>query len=231
MLADPSAVERALLADDGVLAGARSGALIIDCSTIGPEDSRDMAASCGARGVEYLDAPVLGSVRQAESGELVALVGGDAELVSRATPVLERLTKRVVNVGSTGQGSALKLVMNLLVGGITELLAEAITLAERSGISTNVLRETLMSSVLASPFFGYKAPQLLDRNFAPLFATRLLLKDLDLILHQARDVGAALPATTVVRDLYARAAAAGFGDADFAAVIEQLAAEPTPTGD
>jgi 3-hydroxyisobutyrate dehydrogenase-like beta-hydroxyacid dehydrogenase len=120
--------------------------------------------------------------------------------------------------------------MNLLVGGITELLAESIVLAERAGLRKEVLRETLLGSVLGSPFMGYKAPQLLERQFAPLFSAKLLLKDLDLILHLARDIGAPLPVTKVIRDLYGRAVAAGHGDQDIAAVIEQLSAEPAITG-
>jgi 3-hydroxyisobutyrate dehydrogenase-like beta-hydroxyacid dehydrogenase len=230
MLADPGAVDRVLFAEDGVLGAAERGATIIDCSTVGPEDSRAFASSCAAAGIRYVEAPVLGSLGQAESGQLVALAAGDAEVVAAAEPILRVLAKQVVRAGGAGQGSALKLVMNLLVGGITELLAESIVLAEKAGVRAEVLRETLLGSVLGSPFLAYKAPQLLERKFAPLFSTRLLLKDLDLILHLARDVGAPLPVTKVIRDLYGRAVAAGYGDQDFAAVIEQLSTEPALTG-
>jgi 3-hydroxyisobutyrate dehydrogenase-like beta-hydroxyacid dehydrogenase len=230
MLADPGAVDRVLFAEDGVLGAAERGATIIDCSTVGPEDSRAFAASCAAAGIRYVEAPVLGSLGQAESGQLVALAAGDDALVSAAEPILQVLAKQVVRAGATGQGSALKLVMNLLVGGITELLAESTLLGERAGLRKEVLRETLLGSVLGSPFVAYKAPQLLDRKFAPLFSAKLLLKDLDLILHLARDVGAPLPATKVIRDVYGRAVAAGHGDDDIAVVIEQVSAEPAPTG-
>ena len=168
---------------------------------------------------------MLGSLKQAGAGELVALAGGDADVVDAVEPVLRAMAKQVVRAGPVGNGSALKLVMNLLVGGLTELLAEAFVLAEAAGIDKAAIRETLLASVLASPFVGYKAPQLLERQFAPLFTTGLMLKDLNLILHLAQDEGVTLPATTAIRDVYARSARAGREEQDFSAVIEQLSAE------
>ena len=224
MLADPAAVERALLSvDDGALVALAPGATVVDCSTVGPEDSRAYAANCAARGVRFVDAPVLGSTPAAEQGALTILAGGDEAAIAGVEPVLRHLGSRVVRAGPTGHGSALKLVMNLLVGGLTELMAEAFVLAERAGVSTAAVRETLMSSVLASPFVGYKAPQLLDRQFAPLFTTRLMLKDLDLALRLADVAGARLPAAVAIRDAYAAAERAGRGDEDFSAVIEEVA--------
>jgi 3-hydroxyisobutyrate dehydrogenase-like beta-hydroxyacid dehydrogenase len=225
MLADPAAVEAVLHGDHGALGAIRPGTLLIDCSTVGPDDARATARIAASRGVRFIDAPVLGSVGQATNGELVALAGGDEDDVARARPVLERFAKRVVRVGPVGSASALKLVMNLLVGGFAELLSEAIVLADGAGVPRDVFRETLMSSVLASPFVGYKAPQLLDQNFAPLFSTALLLKDLNLALHLADDANVSLPATRVIRDLYARSASAGRGGLDFSAVILQLLEE------
>lgn len=222
MLADPSAVERVLLGQDGVLRGARPGAVVVDCSTVGPEDARTFARSCEGAGVRYVESPVLGSLRQAEQGTLVALAAGDPAAIDEAEPVLRTLAKQVVRAGRQGEGSALKLVMNLLIGGITELLAESVTLSRRAGLSDDVLRETLLGSVLASPFVGYKAPQLLDGDFTPLFSTALMLKDLNLLLHLARDLGVTLPATLTVRDLYARAAASGHASEDFASVVQVL---------
>jgi 3-hydroxyisobutyrate dehydrogenase-like beta-hydroxyacid dehydrogenase len=224
MLADPGAVLSVLAGDQGVLRGAARGTTMVDCSTIGPEDARAAAALCRDQGLRYVDAPVLGSVRQAEAGELVALAGGDAATVDAVEPVLRHVAKRVVRAGAVGEGNALKLVMNLLVGGVTELLAEAVLLGERAGLAPELVRETISSSVLASPFIGYKLPQLVERRLAPLFTTELMLKDLNLVVHLGGDVGAPLPVTTAVRDLYARASTAGHGEEDFAAVIELLAA-------
>jgi 3-hydroxyisobutyrate dehydrogenase len=223
MLADPAAVRDVLLGTDGVLAGLGEGAVVVDMSTVGPADSREFAARCAERGVRFVNAPVLGSKPAAEQGKLTVLAAGDAEAIDEVEPVLRSLGSTVVRVGAVGQGSTLKLCMNLLVGGLTELLAEAIVLAERAGLAPDVMRETLMASVLSSPFLAYKAPQLLERQFSPLFTTKLLLKDLDLALAVARDEGVPLPGTEAVREAYARAVGAGYADQDFAAVIEIVA--------
>jgi hypothetical protein len=121
-----------------------------------------------------------------------------------------------------GSGSALKLVMNLLIAGQTELMAEAFLLAERAGLSRPLVMEALTGSVLNSAFVGYKGPQLLDRQFTPLFTTALLLKDVDLALELARTHGLSLPGTRAVRDAYGTSAAAGRRDEDFSAVIASL---------
>lgn len=226
MLADPGAVMRVLSGDDGVLHGVPRGAVVVDCSTVGPEDARAEAALCEDHGLRFVEAPVLGSVNQARTGELVALAGGDPAVIDAVEPVLRVMAKKVVRAGAVGSGSALKLVMNLLVGGLAELAAEAIVLGERAGVPREAIRDTIGASVLASPFLGYKLPQLIERKFQPaLFTTDLLLKDLNLILHLGADVHAPLPATTAIRDVYARASAAGHGAEDFAAVIAQVASE------
>jgi 3-hydroxyisobutyrate dehydrogenase-like beta-hydroxyacid dehydrogenase len=93
-------------------------------------------------------------------------------------------------------------------------------MAERAGLSPDVVRDTLMSSVLASPFLGYKAPQLFERQYAPLFSAQLMLKDMDLVLEFARQLGVSLAAAGTIRDQYARAVAAGHGAQDFASVRE-----------
>ena len=223
MLADPPAVAAALLGPDGALGVLAAGSVVVDCSTVGPDDSRRFAAECARRGVRFVDAPVLGSTPAAEQGALTVLAGGEPALVAEVGPMLRVFGQQVVRVGETGHASTLKLCMNLLVGGLTELLAESILLAERAGLSREVVRETLFSSVLNSPFLRYKAPQLLDRQFAPLFTTRLLLKDLDLVLDLARAQSLTLPATESIRETYGRTAAEGRGEEDFSAVIEHLA--------
>lgn len=223
MLADPPAVDAVLGGEQGVLAAVAPGATVIDCSTVGPADSRRAAERCAAAGAEFVDAPVLGSTPAAEQGTLTVLAGGSDVAALAADPILRIFGSRVVRTGGVGSASALKLVMNVLVGGLTELLAEGVLLAERSGLPKDVVRDALFASVLNSPFLGYKAPQLLDRKFSPLFTTGLMLKDLDLALSLASEQGLELPGTAAVRDAYAATAAAGRRDEDFSAVIEQLA--------
>ena len=222
MLADPPALEQVLAAPDGVLKTLRRSALLIDCSTVGPAAARAAAAQCATRGATYVDAPVLGSVPAAEQGTLTIFAGGTAPDVERARTVLTHLGKQIIHTGDVGSASSLKLVMNLLVGGQTELMAEAFLLAERAGLSREIVAQSLTGSVLNSAFVGYKAPQLLERKFNPLFTTALLLKDIDLALELARAHGLELPGVRAVRDAYGSSAAAGRGDDDFSAVIAAL---------
>ena len=222
MVSDPAAVSDVLGGDRGVLAGARSGSTVVDMSTIGPADSLRFAAQCEKAGVRYVEAPVMGSIGQAASGTLVAIVSGDTAAVADVSGMLLVMTKQIIPAGAIGQASTLKLVMNLLVGGTIELLAESIAAAQRSGLPLELFRETLLSSVLASPFVGYKSPLLFERRYDAQFSTRLMLKDLDLVLASAAEHGLALPATAIIREQFARAVAAGLGDDDAASVREVM---------
>jgi 3-hydroxyisobutyrate dehydrogenase len=226
MVSDPPALQQVLAAPDGVLKTLRRSTLVIDCSTVGPAAARAAATQCASRGAVFVDAPVLGSVPAAEQGTLTIFVGGAAADVERARGVLSHLGGNVVHTGETGSASALKLVMNLLVAGQTELMAEAFLLAERAGLSRETVSGALAGSVLASPFAGYKAPQLLERRFTPLFTTALLIKDLDLALDLARTHDLSLPGVRAVRDAYGTSAGTGRADDDFSAVIASLDRRP-----
>jgi len=222
MVSDPAAVSAVLGGDRGVLAGAREGSTVVNMSTIGPADSLRFADQCGTAGVRYVESPVMGSIGQATAGTLVAIVSGDTTAVADVSGMMLVMAKQIIRAGDIGQASTLKLVMNLLVGGTIELLAESITAAHRSGLPLELFRETLLSSVLASPFVGYKSPLLFERRYDPQFSTRLMLKDLDLMLASAAEHGLELPATAIIREQFARAVAAGLGDADAAAVREVM---------
>jgi 3-hydroxyisobutyrate dehydrogenase-like beta-hydroxyacid dehydrogenase len=222
MVSDPAAVSDVLGGGRGVLAGARAGSTVVNMSTIGPADSLRFAEQCEKAGVRYVEAPVMGSIGQAASGTLVAIVSGDTTAVADVSGMLLVMTKQIIPAGAIGQASTLKLVMNLLVGGTIELLAESIAAAQRSGLPLELFRETLLSSVLASPFVGYKSPLLFERRYDAQFSTRLMLKDLDLVLASAGEHGLALPATAIIREQFARAVAAGLGDDDAASVREVM---------
>ena len=226
MLSDPAALQQVLAAPDGMLKTLRRSTLVIDCSTVGPATARATAAQCASRGAVFVDAPVLGSVPAAEQGTLTIFVGGATTDVERARGILTHLGGNVVHTGETGSASALKLVMNLLVAGQTELMAEAFLLAERAGLSREIVSDALAGSVFASAFVGYKAPQLLERRFTPLFTTALLIKDLDLALDLARMHDLSLPGVRAVREAYGTSAAAGRSDEDFSAVIASLDRRP-----
>ncbi len=221
MLADGGAVASVLGGAAGVLAACRAGSLVIEMSTIGPVAARALAAEAVGHGVDFLDAPVSGSVALAEQGGLTVLAGGSAGAFERARPVLDVLSKTQLHLGPSGSGAAMKLAVNIVIATTNQAIAEALTLAELSGIDRAAAYDVLGASAVASPFVGYKRGAFLEPGDGPVaFTTALMRKDLDL----ARSVAgsAELPVTEAARSYLAQACAAGFSDADFASVAQVL---------
>jgi 3-hydroxyisobutyrate dehydrogenase-like beta-hydroxyacid dehydrogenase len=221
MLADAAAVRSVLAGNGGVLAACRDGAVVIDMSTIGPRAARDLAAEAARHGADFLDVPVSGSVALAEAGTLTALAGGPREAFDRARPVLAELSQRQLYLGPAGSGAAMKLAVNIIIAALNQSVAEALALAEESGIDRARAYETLTSSAVASPFITYKKDAFLRPGEGPVsFTTALMKKDLELAMEIAGDLP--LPVTLAARDFLSTACEAGLADADFASVAQVL---------
>jgi 3-hydroxyisobutyrate dehydrogenase-like beta-hydroxyacid dehydrogenase len=221
MLADAAAVRSVLAGDGGVLAACRDGAVVIDMSTIGPRAARDLAAEAARHGADFLDVPVSGSVALAEAGTLTALAGGPREAFDWARPVLAELSQRQLYLGPAGSGAAMKLAVNIIIAALNQSVAEALALAEESGIDRARAYETLTSSAVASPFITYKKDAFLRPGEGPVsFTTALMKKDLELAMEIAGDLP--LPVTLAARDFLSTACEAGLADADFASVAQVL---------
>jgi 3-hydroxyisobutyrate dehydrogenase len=219
----PDVVRSVVLGEDGVLRAARRGTLIVDFSTIDPATSRAMAAECQQSGVAYLDAPVSGGVSGAAAGTLTIVVGGDATAVERAQPLLQAVGKKVVHVGSSGAGSTIKLINQLLVGVNLAAVCEAFVLGQRAGVDPQTLYEVLAASAGDSAALRRAIPDfVLKRQFEPGFAVQLLCKDLDLALGVGRETHTALPIAAIARQLYEEARALGLAEKDIAAAIVPL---------
>jgi 3-hydroxyisobutyrate dehydrogenase/2-hydroxy-3-oxopropionate reductase len=223
MLADEAAVDAVYGGPDGLIAGARPGVILVDCSTVPPATLRAHAADADARGAHLLDAPVSGSVALAETGRLTLMVGGDPADLQRARPVLDALGAAVFHLGPLGSGAAMKLAVNTVVFGLNEALAEGLVLAEAAGIDRDRAYDVLTDSAVGAPFVGYKRGAFLDPDGTPVaFALELAAKDLRLIAGLAAEVGVALPqADTNLAVIRATAAAVG-GERDFTTVADQL---------
>ncbi|HEU5107860.1 MAG TPA: NAD(P)-dependent oxidoreductase [Micromonosporaceae bacterium] len=222
-LADDAAVRASYGGDDGLVAGLRAGAVVVETSTVAPETVRALAADVGARGATLLDAPVSGSVPVVESGELTFLVGGDAEAARRAAPVFEPLGKRVFHLGGVGAGAVMKLAVNSVVHGLNEALAEALVLAEKAGVQRSSAYEVFASSAIAAPYVIYKRAAFEDPEGTPVaFRLELVAKDLVLIEELARASGARMDQLAATRRVVEEALAAGLGDADLSAVAQLL---------
>jgi 3-hydroxyisobutyrate dehydrogenase-like beta-hydroxyacid dehydrogenase len=218
IVSDPPALEEVMFGAHGALDGLRRGSIFIDSSTVSPELARREAAACAQRGIDFLDAPVTGGTWGAEKGELVFMIGGKADVLERAKPVLEAVGKRFFLLGPNGAGQTVKLAMNLILALEVEALAEANALVTTAGIAGEKLIEVLQSSMGRSPLLDVKAPLILKKEFPASFPLRLMHKDVRLALELAKQEGIELPAGAGAYSTYSAVKDAAKDDPDYAAV-------------
>lgn len=221
MLSDPAAVEAVASGPDGLLAGLASGALWLDFSTVTPAASRSFAARAQAQNARFCDVPVAGSVKPAADGTLKILAGGDAVLLEKSRAVLDAVSKGVLHFGPVGQGSAMKLVNNLLFGVTLAAFGEALGLAKQLGLPDKETTEWLLSIPSVSPYLKAKMDFLAAGGEPPAFALSLMEKDLRLMI-EAGGGPASAPVVEAARSDYERARNAGLGEKDFAHVLRFL---------
>lgn len=223
-LPDGPDVEEVVTGAPGLLAGAASGLVIVDTSTIAPAIARRLAARCAEAGVGFLDAPVSGGDKGAIAGTLSIMVGGDADALERARPALQAIGKTITLMGGPGQGQMTKLV-NQVVGACTlAAVAEGVTLAARAGLDPDAVVAAVGSGAASSWMLQNLAPRMQRHDLAPGFMVRLQQKDLRLALAAAGEVGAALPSTALVHQLFAEVEAHGGGDLGTQALVTALEA-------
>jgi len=228
MVADDAALQQIHQGKDGLLAGAaaygpgaRSGATVIDMSTVSPATSRDLAAKLAAGGVDYLDAPVAGSVKPAELGQLVIMVGGKKEVYERAAPIFEKLGKAQFYLGQQGSGNNAKLAINTLLAFNMQGLAESVLFASEHGIRPEAMLAIIGESAVANAITKMKTANILQANYQPAFALKHLAKDLRL----AQGQGLHTPAGEVIHDSYQQALVEGWGEKDISAIFPFLMGE------
>jgi len=222
LLPSLAAVESAVLGDDGVLAGARAGQVVVQISTISPSLTERLAREVTARGVDFLDCPISGTSGQVARGEGLLMVGGDAAVFERWRPVLESILPRAIHVGRAGQAMYLKLVANLLIALHSAAAAEALSMAAAGGLDPARALDVLAASAATSRMLEVRGPLIVRREFPPQMKLDLFMKDLHLIQEAARAAGAPLPLTDVAERLYAAAQAAGHGGEDLSVVVTAL---------
>lgn len=225
MLPDTADVEQVLTGPGGVIEGTRAGSLVIDMSSIDSEPTRAMAAAFAARDVAMLDAPVSGGEKGAIDAALSIMVGGDEAAFARATPVFEALGKNVVHVGPSGAGQVCKACNQLVVAATIEAVAEALLLAERSGVDAAKVREALLGGFAGSKILEVHGQRMLDRAFDPGFRIRLHRKDARIVEAAAATTSTPLPSFTAVTEQLQKAVDAGDGDRDHSALYAELARE------
>ncbi len=222
IVVDGSQVRDVLLGPSGVVEGARPGLLCVDMSTIAPSETRAIGAELAQASVRMLDAPVTGSSPRAEDGTLTIMAGGDAEDFARARPLLEAMGRLIVHVGPLGQGEMIKLINNALAAANATALAEALVLARAAGVDLDALLEVVGAGSGGSAMLELKAWPMREHDFATLFKTEHMLKDVRLCLEESQAAGVPFPAAAHARDVLIAAMGRGLGDADFAALIEPV---------
>ncbi|MBV8514086.1 MAG: NAD(P)-dependent oxidoreductase [Acidobacteria bacterium] len=228
IVSDPPALEEVLWGKSGsvvgpadaALAALKPGAIYIDSSTVSPDLARKIAAACSAQGVKFLDAPVTGGDWGAKKGELVFMVGGDAETLKAAEPVIGVMGKKWFLLGPNGAGQTIKLAMNSILALQVEALAEALALVTAAGLKGESLVEVLQSSMARSGVLDVKAPNLLKGEYLPSFPLRLMYKDVSLAMDLAKELGVNLPAAAAAQQTYGAVKAAAKEDLDYSAVMK-----------
>ena len=219
ILPDSPQVEAVVFGDSGAAAALERGALVIDMSTIAPSAARRIGERLGGEGLDFLEAPVSGSRPKAEDGTLTIMVGGKEEAFRRAMPLFEAMGELIVRVGPQGHAQMAKLLTNTMGAVHAVALAESVVAVRRAGIDPGAFLEVAAGSAGNSTVLSLKGRPMFERNFEPLFKLEHMLKDVRHCLAEAEALGVELRLGSLVEGLYARAAAEGHGEEDFAAVI------------
>lgn len=222
MLSDTPAVEQVVGGDDGVLAGLQAGLLVVDMGTTAVDATRRLAREVEAAGGVYLDAPVSGGQVGAVEAGLTIMCGGTPEGFARARPLLDAMGKQVTHVGACGAGQVAKAANQVIVGLTISAVAEALHLAERSGVDPAAVREALRGGFAWSRIMELHGQRMIDGQFEPGGKSATQHKDLQQALAQANAVGARMPVTELVRDLYDELISRGDGELDHSALIRIL---------
>ncbi len=222
VLAHPEAVRRVALGNDGLLAGLPEGALWVDCSTVNPSFSRAMAEEAEARGVRFVDAPVLGTKGPAEQGTLLFVAGGAEDDLAEARPYFDVMGRKTLHAGPQGMGTSLKMVFNLMLGTTMAAFSEGMALGQALGLERDDLLDALVGSIVAAPFLEYKRSKIEAGDYEADFPLKWMHKDLHLAAQSGYETQVPMPLAGVAKEAYALAVRNGYGDEDFAALYKLL---------
>jgi 3-hydroxyisobutyrate dehydrogenase len=204
---------------DAMRPGLRSGAVVIDCSTVSADTAREAARRLAAAGVEFLDAPVSGGVEGARDGKLAIMVGGPEGAFERARPVLAAMGRTVTHFGPSGAGQAAKATNQIMCAGIIQAVAEAMAFAKAEGLPLDKLIDTLGQGAGSSWYFVHRAPNILRDSYPAGFRVRLHEKDLRICREMAARHGVELPVVETTLSLYRRLVEEGHGDEDISTIF------------
>ncbi|MBE9077159.1 NAD(P)-dependent oxidoreductase [Romeria aff. gracilis LEGE 07310] len=221
-VSDSSDVEQVVLGDHGVATGARPGALVIDMSTISPSVTREIAQKLAETGVRMIDAPVSGGSEGAKNGTLSIMVGGAAEDVAYARPVLQAMGQTITHIGPIGAGQTAKAINQIIVAGTYWSVAEGMALGLKAGLDMKRVVQAVGSGAAGSWGLTHRAGNMIDQDYPLGFRVRLHHKDLAIALETARELGQPLPLAAQVEQVETGLIAKGFGDEDVSAIARSV---------
>jgi 3-hydroxyisobutyrate dehydrogenase len=221
-VSDTPDVEQVLFGAEGACHGIAAGAVVVDMSTISPQATRQFAGRLAAQGVAMLDAPVSGGSEGAARGTLSIMVGGDAAVLERVRPALAAMGTTITHVGAIGAGQTVKLVNQILVVGHAMAMGEALLFAQAGGVDLERALQAVVGGAAGSWMLANRGPQILRRDWRPGFTIDLQQKDVRLVLAAADEVGAPLPMTAQIYQLYRTLQARGLGHEGNHALVKAL---------
>ena len=226
MVSDPAAATSLCFDSGGVLEGIGQGKGYIDISTVDPLTAIRIAGAVESRGGRFLEAPVSGSKKPAEDGNLVFLCAGHDSLYREATPALELMGKKSYYFQNVGQGAQMKLVINMIMGTMMTAFAEGLCLGSRAGLQLTDILDVLTQGAIDNPMFRLKGPQMVQSNFATAFPLKHMQKDMRLALQLGDACGQPLCTAASANSCYIRARESGGADQDFSAVLQAVRMTP-----
>jgi 3-hydroxyisobutyrate dehydrogenase len=229
MVADDAASRNIWLGNDGALAGAVPGSLLLESSTLSVGWVKELNLAAAEKHCEFLDAPVTGTKPHAANGELCFMVGGSSPGFSRAREVLSVLGREVLHLGPIGSGALIKLINNFVCGVEAAAFAEAMNLVNAGGLDRDKCIAVLGNSALASPLIKRMLTSMESNDFTPNFPLKLMKKDIGYAIKEAETCGVPLETAVPALEVFRRAVEKGLGDQDFSAVMKALAKKTSPS--
>lgn len=219
MLPNSPHVKQVVLGENGIIEGAKAGAVVIDMSSIAPLVSRQIAEKLAEKGIEMLDAPVSGGEPKAIEGTLSVMVGGKKEVFDKCYDVMKSMAGSVVLTGEVGAGNVTKLANQVVVALNIAAMSEALVLATKAGVNPELVYEAIKGGLAGSTVLNAKAPLVMDRKFDPGFRINLHIKDLNNVLETSHEIGVPLPLTAAVMEMMQALKVDGMGDLDHGALV------------
>ncbi len=220
MLPNSPQVKEVALGKNGIIEGAKKGSVLIDMSSIAPLASREVAAELAKAGMEMLDAPVSGGEPKAIDGTISVMVGGKQEVFDQYYEVMKAMAGSVVRTGEIGAGNATKLANQIIVAINIAAVSEAFTLAEKIGVSPDLVYQAIRGGLAGSTVLDAKGPMMMDRKFKPGFRINLHIKDLTNVLETSHHLGISLPLTAGVMEIMQALKADGHEAEDHSSIVK-----------